>query len=47
MHQFHKFIYFELTVHVLDCLSVHHQECYSKINKFEKLVHLVGFTIEI
>jgi len=24
-----------------------HVECYSKINKFEKLVHLVGFTIEI
>ena len=22
-------------------------ECYSKINKFEKLMHLVGFTIEI
>jgi len=24
-----------------------HVECYSKINKFEKLVHLVRFTIEI
>jgi hypothetical protein len=24
-----------------------HVECYSKINKFEKLVHLIGFTIEI
>jgi hypothetical protein len=24
-----------------------HVECYFKINKFEKLVHLVGFTIEI
>ena len=24
-----------------------HVECYSKINKFEKRVHLVGFTIEI
>jgi hypothetical protein len=23
-----------------------HVHCYSKINKFEKLVHLVGFTIE-
>jgi hypothetical protein len=24
-----------------------HMECLSKINKLEKLVHLVGFTIEI
>jgi hypothetical protein len=24
-----------------------HVECYSKINKYEKLVHLVGFAIEI
>jgi len=24
-----------------------HVKCYSKIYKFEKLVHLVGFTIEI
>ena len=24
-----------------------HVECYYKINKFEKQVHLVGFTIEI
>jgi len=24
-----------------------HVQCYSKINKFENLVHLVGFTIEI
>jgi hypothetical protein len=24
-----------------------HVQCYSKINKFWKLVHLVGFTIEI
>jgi hypothetical protein len=24
-----------------------HIECYFKINKFEKLVHIVGFTIEI
>ena len=24
-----------------------HVECYSKINKFDTLVHLVGFTIEI
>jgi hypothetical protein len=24
-----------------------HVECYSKINKSEKLVHLVGFTVEI
>jgi len=24
-----------------------HVDCYSKINKFEKLVHLFGFTIEI
>ena len=24
-----------------------HVECYPKINQFKKLVHLVGFTIEI
>ena len=24
-----------------------HVECYSKINKFDTLVHLVGFSIEI
>ena len=24
-----------------------HIDCYTKINKFETLVHLVGFTIEI
>ena len=24
-----------------------HVECYSKINKFEKLVRLVGFTTEL
>jgi hypothetical protein len=24
-----------------------HVECHTKINKFEKLVHLVGFTVEI
>jgi hypothetical protein len=27
--------------------EMEHVDCYSRINKFEKLVHLVGFTIEI
>ena len=24
-----------------------HVECYSKINEFEKMVHVVGFTIDL
>jgi hypothetical protein len=56
MHQFLKFIYFELAVcltYTCCCVDSQtpddgrkdrpkHVECWFKINKFEKLVHLVG-----
>ena len=59
MHWFLKFIFCNKTLYVSDSSSVHHQEFftlhtemvyviqfYSK-NKFQKLVHLVGFIIRI
>jgi len=45
MRQCIKFIYFRMTLHVSD--RPKHVKCHSKINKFDTLAHLVGFTIEI
>jgi hypothetical protein len=32
---------------MMDGKTVRNKECYARINKFEKLVHLVGFTVAI
>ena len=45
MRQCIKFIYFRMTLHVSDRLK--HVKCHFKINKFDTLAHLLGFTIEI
>jgi len=38
---------YSLELLMMDGKTVQHVECHSKINKFDTLVHLVGFTIEI